>query len=132
MNLIIFGPPGAGKGTQSKFIVQKYNLFQVSTGEILRNEIKNKTALGLNISSLINSGSLSLLQSITMTRWLMLTCGAARPMPGASYIVAAMSSSSWRVPSVISATGSEACRKIGSGILIIGIILAVAGMSLRS
>tara|TARA_B100000963_G_scaffold349118_1_gene357718 strand:- start:6653 stop:7303 length:651 start_codon:yes stop_codon:yes gene_type:complete len=58
MNLIIFGPPGAGKGTQSKFIVQKYNLFQVSTGEILRNEIKNKTALGLNISSLINSGSL--------------------------------------------------------------------------
>ena len=45
MNLIIFGPPGAGKGTQSNFIVKKYNLFQLSTGEILRNEIKNKTGL---------------------------------------------------------------------------------------
>ena len=39
MNLVIFGPPGAGKGTQSEFIVQKYNLFQLSTGELLRNEI---------------------------------------------------------------------------------------------
>ena len=58
MNLIIFGPPGAGKGTQSSFIVNKYNLQQVSTGEILRNEIKNKTKLGLNISTSMNSGSL--------------------------------------------------------------------------
>lgn len=58
MNLIIFGPPGAGKGTQSSFIVKKYNLFQLSTGEILRNEIKNKTKLGIKISSIMNSGSL--------------------------------------------------------------------------
>ncbi len=58
MNLIIFGPPGAGKGTQSKFIVNKYKLFQLSTGEILRNEIKNKTELGIEISSTMNSGSL--------------------------------------------------------------------------
>ena len=58
MNLIIFGPPGAGKGTQADFIVEKYNLFQLSTGEILRNEIKNKTELGIKISSSINSGSL--------------------------------------------------------------------------
>ena len=58
MNLIIFGPPGAGKGTQSSFIVNTYNLQQVSTGEILRNEIKNKTKLGLNISTSMNSGSL--------------------------------------------------------------------------
>ena len=43
MNLVIFGPPGAGKGTQSKFIVKKYNLHQLSTGELLRNEIINKT-----------------------------------------------------------------------------------------
>ena len=58
MNLIIFGPPGAGKGTQSNFIVKKYNLFQISTGEILRNEIKNRTKLGIEISSIMNSGTL--------------------------------------------------------------------------
>ena len=58
MNLIIFGPPGAGKGTQAKFIVNKYKLFQLSTGEILREEIKNQTNLGIEISSTMNSGSL--------------------------------------------------------------------------
>ena len=58
MNLIIFGPPGAGKGTQADFIVKKYNLFQLSTGEVLRNEIKNSTELGNEISSIINSGTL--------------------------------------------------------------------------
>ena len=58
MNLVIFGPPGAGKGTQSKFIVNKYYLYQLSTGELLRNEIKNKTLLGSSISLAMNSGSL--------------------------------------------------------------------------
>ena len=58
MNLVIFGPPGAGKGTQSKFIVKKYNLHQLSTGELLRNEIRNKTKLGIGISSKMNSGNL--------------------------------------------------------------------------
>ncbi len=58
MNIIIFGPPGAGKGTQSKFIVNKYKLFQLSTGELLRNEIKNKSQLGLQISSIIDAGEL--------------------------------------------------------------------------
>ena len=43
MNIIIFGPPGAGKGTQSDFIVKRHNLFHVSTGDLLRNEIKKKT-----------------------------------------------------------------------------------------
>ena len=57
MNLIIFGPPGAGKGTQSNFIAKKYNLFQLSTGEILREHIRNKTDLGIKISPVINSGS---------------------------------------------------------------------------
>ena len=58
MNIVIFGPPGAGKGTQSKFIVKKFNLFQLSTGELLRKEIINKTQIGLNISSTMNSGNL--------------------------------------------------------------------------
>jgi len=58
MNIVIFGPPGAGKGTQSNFIVKKYKLHQLSTGELLRNEIRNKTDLGKKISSLMNSGKL--------------------------------------------------------------------------
>ena len=58
MNLVIFGPPGAGKGTQSKFIVQKFNMFQLSTGEFLRKEISDNTTLGKKISLVINSGEL--------------------------------------------------------------------------
>ena len=58
MNLVIFGPPGAGKGTQSSFIAKKFKLYQLSTGELLRNEIKNNTNLGKKISSIINSGNL--------------------------------------------------------------------------
>jgi adenylate kinase len=58
MNIVIFGPPGAGKGTQSNLIVKKYNLHQLSTGELLRKEIVDKTELGLEISSIINSGNL--------------------------------------------------------------------------
>ena len=58
MNLIIFGPPGAGKGTQSKFVVERYKLYQLSTGEMLRKEINKKSELGNKISSIINSGKL--------------------------------------------------------------------------
>jgi len=58
MNVIIFGPPGAGKGTQSDFIVKKFNLFKLSTGDLLRDEIKKKTSLGMQITSEVNSGSL--------------------------------------------------------------------------
>ena len=58
MNIVIFGPPGAGKGTQSKLIVKKFKLFQLSTGELLRKEIKDDTILGRKISSIINLGNL--------------------------------------------------------------------------
>ena len=58
MNIVIFGPPGAGKGTQSNFIVKKFNLYQLSTGELLRKEINDKTQLGKQISSIINAGNL--------------------------------------------------------------------------
>ena len=58
MNIVIFGPPGAGKGTQSNFIVNKYKLHQLSTGELLRKEIKDKTNLGNQIEKIINSGNL--------------------------------------------------------------------------
>ena len=58
MNIVIFGPPGAGKGTQSNFIVKRFQLHQLSTGDLLRNEIKRQTKLGKEISSIINSGNL--------------------------------------------------------------------------
>ena len=45
MNVVIFGPPGAGKGTQAQKIVEKFNLHQVSTGDLLRTEIKNKSEI---------------------------------------------------------------------------------------
>ena len=57
MNIILFGPPGAGKGTQANNLVNNYNLYKVSTGDLLRNEIKNKTSLGIEIKSIINKGS---------------------------------------------------------------------------
>ena len=54
----MFGPPGAGKGTQSHNLVNDYNLKKISTGELLRKEITNKTSLGNQIRSIIDSGSL--------------------------------------------------------------------------
>ena len=57
-NLILFGPPGSGKGTQSIKIAEKYGLEHISTGEIFRNEIRNKTEIGLKVKSVIDSGEL--------------------------------------------------------------------------
>ena len=56
MNIILFGPPGAGKGTQSQKIAKKFNLHQVSTGDLLRNEIKNKSDTGNKIEQIISQG----------------------------------------------------------------------------
>ena len=56
MNVVIFGPPGAGKGTQANYIVKKFNLYQVSTGDLLRNEVKNKTNIGKDIENIISKG----------------------------------------------------------------------------
>ncbi len=56
MNVIIFGPPGAGKGTQALNIANKFNLHQVSTGDLLRNEVKNKTDIGKLIENIISKG----------------------------------------------------------------------------
>ena len=56
MNVVIFGPPGAGKGTQAQNIVKRFNLYQVSTGDLLRNEIKNKSEIGKEIEKIISKG----------------------------------------------------------------------------
>ena len=73
MSIILLGPPGAGKGTQAQFIVKKYNYFQLSTGNLLREEVKLKTVIGSEIEKLISNGkfvpdetvNLLLRQSIT-------------------------------------------------------------------
>ena len=56
MNIILFGPPGAGKGTQSKFLVNKLKNFQVSTGDILREEIKKNSDIGKQITNNMKEG----------------------------------------------------------------------------
>lgn len=58
LNIALFGPPGAGKGTQSEFLIEEYNLFYISTGDLLRKEIANKTSLGMQARDIIASGGL--------------------------------------------------------------------------
>jgi len=58
LNLILFGPPGSGKGTQAETLVKKYNLLHISTGDLFRYNIGNKTKLGLEAKSYIDKGDL--------------------------------------------------------------------------
>ena len=58
LNLVLFGPPGAGKGTQSSLLIKKYNLVHLSTGDILRGEISSGTKLGLEAKEIMDRGDL--------------------------------------------------------------------------
>ena len=58
LNLVLFGPPGAGKGTQSQLLIDKYKLIHLSTGDLLRSEISNGTALGIEAKKLMDDGQL--------------------------------------------------------------------------
>ena len=58
MNIVLFGPPGAGKGTQAKLICEKYFLNHLSTGDLLRKESSKETSLGIQIKNTINDGKL--------------------------------------------------------------------------
>ena len=56
MNVILFGPPGAGKGTQARYLVKKLNNFQISTGDMFRDEIQKNSEIGKNIIKDMNEG----------------------------------------------------------------------------
>ena len=58
LNLILFGPPGCGKGTQAAKLIDKYNLLHISTGDLFRSEIGNGTTLGLEAKSYMDKGEL--------------------------------------------------------------------------
>ena len=58
LNIILFGPPGSGKGTQALKLAEKYNLIHISTGDLLRGEISNKTQLGLEAKKFMDAGNL--------------------------------------------------------------------------
>ena len=58
MNIILFGAPGAGKGTQANFLIKEFDLTQISTGEMLRNSVESKTELGKQVESFMASGDL--------------------------------------------------------------------------
>ncbi|HOO74029.1 MAG TPA: adenylate kinase [Tepiditoga sp.] len=58
MKLLFFGPPGAGKGTQAKMVAEKFNIPHISTGDMLRNSVKNKTEIGLKVAEILERGDL--------------------------------------------------------------------------
>jgi adenylate kinase len=58
LNIVLFGPPGAGKGTQAQFLVENFNLMHLSTGDMLRNQIARRTDLGIKAGEIIDRGEL--------------------------------------------------------------------------
>ena len=69
LNIVLFGPPGAGKGTQSQKLIEKYGLIHLSTGDLLRSEIAGGTALGLEAKKLMDTKLKSILSPEQYEKW---------------------------------------------------------------
>jgi adenylate kinase len=136
MNLILFGPPGAGKGTQAKFIVDSFNIPQISTGDMLRVAVKEKTALGLVAKQIMESGGLvpdEVVLGLVRERIVLSDCdngfildGFPRTIPQADALVLILSGLNKQIDHVISLdldnmeiiqrlSGRRTCSSCGKG-----------------
>lgn len=136
MNLILFGPPGAGKGTQAKFIVDSFKIPQISTGDMLRLAVKEQTPLGLVAKQIMESGGLvpdEVVLGIVRERIVLADCdngfvldGFPRTIPQADALVAILSGLNKQIDHVISLdvdnseivqrlSGRRTCSSCGKG-----------------
>jgi adenylate kinase len=112
MKIILFGPPGVGKGTQAKLLVEEFHSVHISTGDLLREAVKNKTILGLKAKSFMDAGNLvpddvvvGLIEEVLMSddaRENFILDGFPRTLPQASALDALFEKLSVRLDSVIS------------------------------
>lgn len=136
MNLVLFGPPGAGKGTQAKFIVDSLRIPQISTGDMLRAAVKDQTPLGLVAKQIMESGALvpdEVVLGIVRERIVLSDCdngfvldGFPRTIPQADALVSILSGLNKRIDHVISLeidnseivqrlSGRRTCPSCGKG-----------------
>lgn len=136
MNLILLGPPGAGKGTQAKMLTEKLNIPQISTGDILRSAVKDRTPMGIRAKEFMDSGSLvpdEVVVGIVKERLHNADCAAGFILDGfprtvvqANALKAMLAMTGKRIEHVISIdvdqeelleriTGRRTCRSCGEG-----------------
>lgn len=136
MNLVLFGPPGAGKGTQAKFIVDSFKIPQISTGDMLRAAVRDQTALGLVAKQIMESGGLvpdEVVLGIVRERIVLSDCdngfvldGFPRTIPQADALVSILHGLNKKIDHVISLdldnaeivqrlSGRRTCSSCGKG-----------------
>jgi adenylate kinase len=136
MNLILFGPPGAGKGTQAQFIVERFGIPQISTGDMLRSAVKARTPLGLEAKAIMDSGGLvsdEIVLGLVMDRLSQSDCavgfildGFPRTIPQADALIALLEKLDKSVEHVLSLeldnsevikrlSGRRTCSSCGKG-----------------